>query len=66
MFKKTKEELPQTKPDLWLMLLSMLPLLLPHPPATPPTTIINIYSDKKVEIKDVEQFFKDDESTNAK
>lgn len=54
MFKKTKEELPQPKPEFWLMLLSLLPLLLPHSSATPPTTIINIYSDKKVEVKDVE------------
>ena len=54
MFKKTKEELLQPKPEIWLMLLSLLPLLLPHPPVTPPSTIINIYSDKKVEVKDVE------------
>ena len=33
MSKKTKEELPQTNPDLWLMLLSLLPLLLPNPPS---------------------------------
>lgn len=51
MFKKTKEELPQSNPDLWLMLLSLLPLLLPHPPATPPKTVINVYSDKKLEVK---------------
>ena len=54
MFKKTKEELLQPKPEIWLILLSLLPLLLPHPPVTPPTTIINIYSDKKVEVKDAE------------
>lgn len=54
MFKKTKEELLQPKPEFWLMLLPLLPLLLSHPPVTPPTTIINIYSDKKVEVKDVE------------
>ena len=48
MFKKKNE--PQNN-DFLLMLLPLMTMLF-----TPskPTTIVNVYSDKKVEVKDVE------------
>lgn len=52
MSKKTKEELQQSNPDLLLMLMPLLAMMFSPLSSSPPKTVINVYSDKKLEVKD--------------